>query len=162
MPFCSIGAPPPAHTVDTAPVIPEATANIFSLLFFDWITATLTLGYARPLDPPDLYKLQENRNAKVIGDKISKSFAARVRKADEYNTRLVNGEISPGIRKVWWKLKGKSAERELQWRTKDGQKKASLVLAMNDSVVWWFWTAGILKCFADASQVLSPLLVKVI
>ena len=148
--------------METAPMIPEASANIFSLLSFEWIGAMLSLGYARPLEPQDLYKLQDNRKSKVIADKITKSFAARVAKANAYNERLINGEISPGLRKVWWFLRGNAKEREGLWRTKYGQKKASLYWAMNDGVAWWFWTAGIMKCFADSSQVLSPLLVKVL
>jgi len=142
-------------------MIPEASANIFSLLFFNWITPILSLGYARPLDPEDLYKLQDNRKSKVIADKITNSFSARIAKANAYNEKLINGEISPGIRKLWWILRGNANERERLWRTKYGQKKASLVLAMNDGVAWWFWTAGVMKCLADSSQILTPLLVKV-
>lgn len=122
----------------------------------------LSLGFARPLDPEDLYELQDSRKSKVIADKIANSFSTRVAKAKAYNEGLVNGEISPGIRRIWWLFRGNAKERERLWRTKHGQKKASLALAMNDSVAWWFWTGGVMKCLADSSQVLSPLLVKVL
>lgn len=108
-----------------------------------------------------MYKLQASRSAKEVADKITKSFQKRLEKANEYNERLVNGDISPGWRSIWWTLRGHRTEREKKWREKDGKRKASLVLAMNDSVAWWFWTGGVLKCLADSSQVLSPLLVKV-
>ncbi len=143
-------------------MIPEASASIFSLLFFRWIGPMLSLGFARPLDPEDLYELQDSRKSKVIADKIANSFSTRVAKAKAYNEGLVNGEISPGIRRIWWLFRGNAKERERLWRTKHGQKKASLALAMNDSVAWWFWTGGVMKCLADSSQVLSPLLVKVL
>ena len=55
----------------------------------------MTLGYARPLQVTDLWKLQEHRSSEVIGNAILDSFEARRRKADEYNTRLANGEIKP-------------------------------------------------------------------
>jgi hypothetical protein len=36
-----------------------------------------------------------------------------------------------------------------------------LVLALNDSVKWWFWSAGLLKLVGDTAQVTSPLVMKV-
>jgi hypothetical protein len=90
------------------------------------------------------------------------SFEARRKKADAYNARLASGEEKPGWRTVWWMLRGNRKEREKRWRDVDGKKKASLVWAMNDSVKWWFWSAGILKVVGDTAQVTSPLVVKVI
>lgn len=81
--------------------------------------------------------------------------------ADEYNRRLAKGEISPGWRKAWWLLRGRVAERERAWRNHDGKMRASLTLAMNDSVKWWFWTGGLLKISSDIATILTPLLVKV-
>lgn len=154
-------APPPNGSVEDAPIIPEATANIFSRLTFDWITPLLSLGYARPLVTTDLYKLQDSRGASKISENILTSFEKRLAQANEYNERLSRGEISPGWRSLWWTLRGNRKERETEWREKHGKKKASLVFAMNDSIFWWFWSAGALKLLSDVSQVLSPLLVKV-
>lgn len=179
VPFTNLDVPPPSGSLDSALLIPEATASIFSLITFTWITSILRLGYARPLEPTDLWKLQDKRSAAVISEKIVKSFERRAAFADEYNAKLANGEISPGWRKVWWSLKGNRTEREKKWREKDGRKKPSLALAMNDSVKWWFWSAGvcfffsfyrvlnvdssgqICKVIADTSQITSPLVVKV-
>lgn len=58
-------------------------------------------------------------------------------------------------------MRGVRAEREKQWREKDGRRKASLILSMNDSIFWWFWSAGILKVIGDTAQITSPLVVKV-
>ncbi|KAI0714464.1 P-loop containing nucleoside triphosphate hydrolase protein [Cerioporus squamosus] len=154
--------PPPKASLDDADIIPEVGASWWSLLTFGWITPLMSLGYARPLEASDLYKLQSHRESQVIADKITKSFERRQAAATEYNERLANGEISPGLKGVWWSLRGDRAEREKQWREKDGRKRASLVLAMNDSIAWWFWSGGILKLVADVSQVCSPLLVKAI
>lgn len=163
VPFCPTSAPPSKYTVDTAPLIPEASASILSRIFFEWITDVLRLGYARPLEATDLYRLQESRSAKVIADKITKSFKERVEAADSYNDRLRNGKFSPGqLRSLWWFCKGNRKERERRWREKDGQKKASLVLSLNDSVLWWFWSAGALKVISDSAQMCTPLLVKAI
>ncbi|KAG1825133.1 ABC transporter [Suillus variegatus] len=154
--------PPPKKSIHDADLIPEATAGFASLLWFTWITPLLSLGYARPLESSDLYRLQEERGALPIAEAILASFKTRQKKAAEYNERLTKGEISPGLRGLWWSIKGVRKEREKQWREKDGKRKASLILAMNDSVFWWFWSAGILKVIGDTAQITSPLVVKAI
>lgn len=153
--------PPPRSSIDDADILPEHSANIFDYITFGWITHLLAVGYARPLEAPDLYKLSDNRGASYIGERISASFEKRTLEAEEYNTRLAKGDISPGWRTLWWALRGNRAEREKQWRHKDGKKYPSLVWAINDSVKWWFWSAGILKVIGDTAQVTSPLIVKV-
>ena len=92
---------------------------------------------------------------------ITESFLHRVQQAEEYNERLANGEIGPGIKGVWWSITGKRETKEREWREKTGKRKASLVWAMNDSVKWWFWSGGALKVVGDTAQVTSPLVVKV-
>jgi len=121
----------------------------------------LALGYARPLEATDLYKLPPNRGAAYISDLITDSFLRRVQIAEEYNARLAKGEIGPGIKGAWWSIIGKREEKEREWREKTGKRKASLVWAMNDSVKWWFWSGGLLKVFGDTAQITSPLVVKV-
>ncbi|KAI0925971.1 hypothetical protein AcV5_008554 [Taiwanofungus camphoratus] len=160
MPFVPKEAPPPKDSLDDAELIPEATAGWWSLLTFGWITTLLSLGYVRPLEASDLYKLQNDRSSAVIADKILVSFKERREKADQYNARLASGEIKPGWRGLWWSLRGNRAEREKKWREKDGRKRPSLALALNDSVKWWFWSGGFMKLVADISSVLSPLVVK--
>lgn len=149
--------PPPTYSVEDSPLIPEASANLLSIITFQWISSLLSLGYSRPLVAGDLYRLQDSRSAASIADQINESFDRRKREAEEYNARLDKGEISPGIHRFWW-----SEERKKQWRAKDGRKKASLVMAMNDSVKWWFWSSGVLKVIGDTAQVTSPLVVKAI
>ncbi|OJA11555.1 hypothetical protein AZE42_10287 [Rhizopogon vesiculosus] len=154
--------PPPKKSIHEAILTPKATAGSVSLLWFSWTTPLLSLGYARPPESPDLCKLQEERGASKIADVIVNSFAARQEKAAEYNERLAKGEIGPGLKGLWWSIRDVRAEREMQWREKDGKRKASLVLALNDSVFWWFWSAGILKVISDTAQITSPLVVKAI
>ncbi|CCO28288.1 Oligomycin resistance ATP-dependent permease YOR1 [Rhizoctonia solani AG-1 IB] len=162
VPFVGSNPPAPLVSVDDATLIPEANANWFSHLFFNWITPTLSLGYARPLEAPDLWKLQESRSAEVMSNRIIESFERRKVQADAYNERLKSGQIGPGLRGVWWSLKGERAKREQQWRENDGLKKPSLALAMNDSVKWWFWTGGLCVLISNVAQICSPLLVKAI
>ncbi|KAJ4480031.1 ABC transporter [Lentinula aciculospora] len=154
--------PPPTGSIDDAELIPEATASIFSLVIFQWINPLLTLGFHRPLEASDLYKLQDDRKAAYIGEKIATSFEQRRKEAKEYNEALAKGAISAGWKTIWWTLRGNRAEREKQWREKDGKKRPSLVMALNDSVKVFFWTGGLFKVLGDTAQVTSPLLVKAI
>lgn len=161
MPFIPVNPPPPKSSIEDAEMIPEMTAGWFSIVIFGWITPLLALGYARPLEASDLYKLQDSRSAALIAEKINKSFDARSKKAAEYNARLASGEVSAGWRKVWWTLRGNRAAREKQWREKDGRHRPSLTLAINDSVKYWFWSGGVLKVSGDVATILTPLIVKV-
>ena len=154
--------PSPKASLDDADIIPEANANWLSLLTFEWISPLMRLGYSRPLEATDLYKLQDYRSAGVIAERITRSFEERQRKAEEYNSRLANGEISPGLKGIWWSIRGQRQQREKEWREKTGKKKASLTMAVNDSVFWFFWSAGVLRLISDVSLITSPLLVKVI
>ena len=162
VPFTTSKAPPPPKSsIDDSELIPEAKASLWAAVTFGWITPLMTLGYARPLEAPDLWKLQDHRSSAHIADLIDQSYTRRVKAANEYNERLRKGEVSPGLKGVWWSVTGKRAEKEKEWREKSGPRKASLTFAINDSVKWWFWSAGILKVIGDTAQVTSPLVVKV-
>ncbi|PPQ72540.1 hypothetical protein CVT26_004018 [Gymnopilus dilepis] len=161
--FSSADAYPlPKYSVDEAPLIPEANAGVLSLITFQWLSSLLSLGYARPLEAVDLWKLQPDRSAAHISQSILQSFDRRVKEADEYNERLAQGQINPGLKGIWWSITGKRNEKEAEWKNKTGKKKASLVWAMNDSVKWWFWSAGLFKLVGDTAQVTSPLVMKAI
>jgi hypothetical protein len=122
----------------------------------------MRLGYSRPLEATDLYELQNHRASGVIAERITTSFEKRQKRAAEYNARLANGKISPGLKGVWWSIRGQRQEREKEWREKMGKKKTSLKLAVNDSVFWFWWSDGILRLISDVSLINSPLLVKVV
>lgn len=180
--FSMKNPPPPKASTEDASLIPEANAGWLSLLTFEWMTPLISLGYARPLEASDLYQLQDDRSAAYIAEKIQASFEARQIRANEYNERLANGEVKAGWRNILWALKGNRAEREKRWREVDGKQKASLVLAMNDSVKWFvsviyymsysvhnlthcmlqLWSGGIFKVLGDTAQITSPLVVKAI
>jgi len=122
----------------------------------------MTLGYARPLEASDLWKLQDHRSAGVVAEAILSSFDARQKKADEYNARLAKGEIKPPLSlRVMSRLRRDGGERMKRWKEKDGKAQASLTWAMNDAIKWWFWSGGILKVISDTAQVTSPLILKV-
>jgi hypothetical protein len=154
--------PPPKGSIDDADYIPEMTAGWFSLLTFSWMNSIMILGYARPLEASDLWKLQDHRSSGIIAEAILTSFDARRKKADEYNVRLANGEIKPPLSlRLMARLRSDGEERLRRWREKDGKAQPSLTWAMNDAIKWWFWSGGVLKVIGDTTQVTSPLILKV-
>ena len=108
-----------------------------------------------------MYKLPDEHSSTRVANTILTSFERRRSGAAIYNEQLANGQVDPGIKSLWWSIRGVRVEREKAWREKDGKRKASLILAMNDSVKWLFWSAGILKVIGNTAQVTSPLVVKV-
>ncbi|KAF9528448.1 ABC transporter [Crepidotus variabilis] len=138
VPFAPTTPTPSPQSLDDAPLIPEVSANPLSLITFGWLSPILGLGYTRPLQAEDLWRLQEDRGAKEISQKIVDSWDRRVAQANEWNARLERGEV-----------RGK-------------RKDPSLVWACNDAVKYWFWSAGILKVISDGATITSPLVVKAI
>lgn len=152
--------PPPPASLDDALLIPEANANAFNRLVFEWITPLLRLGFARPLEASDLWKLQDDRGAQHIARLIAESYDRRTIEANAYNERIEKGEVKPVLKAIWWSILGNKSAKMKEWKEK-AKKRPSLVWAINDSVKWWFWSAGIFKIVGDVSQVTSPLVVKV-
>jgi ATP-binding cassette, subfamily C (CFTR/MRP), member 1 len=128
--------------------------------------------------------MDTTRESGVLSAKLDASWARRVIEADTWNSRLLNGEIQPGmLRRVSWALRGKQAREaaEKRWREVDGKKEASLAWALNDTFGLEFWLGGLYKVcihtillglkgaememtqvFGDTSQLMGPLLVKAI
>ena len=113
------------------------------------------LGYQRTLQATDFWKMDKSRESGTLSDKLDAAWAARVEAAEEWNTRLANGEIHPGffLRMRWFFIAlmaftGYSARRqelEENWRTKDGLKEASLAWSLNDTFGFSFWLGGLFK-----------------
>ncbi|RPD52985.1 hypothetical protein L227DRAFT_513981, partial [Lentinus tigrinus ALCF2SS1-6] len=90
----------------------------------------------------------------------------------DWNTRLANGEIKPGIcKRTKWAvqaLRGKGSYRERRAalethrREVDGRKQASLAWRLNDVLGRNFRFGGLFKVFGDTAQLMGPLLVKAI
>ncbi|CAD6978417.1 unnamed protein product [Tilletia controversa] len=97
--------PPPAPpaSMDDAPEIPLAKANIISIITFSWLTPIMMLGYRRALEKEDLWKLDASRSAEVVSTEFADNWDRRVARAKEYNAKLESGAIQPGmvLRSKW-------------------------------------------------------------
>ncbi|KAL7279088.1 hypothetical protein ACG7TL_006926 [Trametes sanguinea] len=165
--------PPPAPaSLDDAATIPLAYSSIFSVLSYRWINPIMSLGYQRTLQATDLWKMDESREAGLLGAKLDEAWERRVQAANEWNARLAKGEIKPGlIKRAKWSvqaLRGPGSYRERRaalethWIEVDGKKQASLAWALNDVFGRDFWFGGGFKVIGDTSQLMGPLLVKAI
>ncbi|TFK93972.1 ABC protein [Polyporus arcularius HHB13444] len=167
--------PPPApKSLDDATVIPLVFASIFTILTYRWINPIMSLGYQRTLQATDLWKMDPSRESGNLGAQLDAAWAARVEAANDWNTRLANGEIKPGIyKRTKWAVQalrgnggGSHRERraalETQWREVDGRKQASLAWSLNDVLGRDFWFGGIFKVIGDTAALMGPLLVKAI
>ncbi|KAG8903099.1 hypothetical protein FRC01_009328, partial [Tulasnella sp. 417] len=157
---------PPPKSLEDAEITPLATANIISLLTYHWITPIITLGYQRPLQAPDLWKMDPSREAGTLSSEFDRAWARRVEEAKVWNDRLAKGEIKPSlVKRTSWRLKsvfGKRsfAEQEEAWRNGEGQKHASLLWALNEVLGAAFWLGGLYKVFGDTCQLMGPLVSK--
>ncbi|KAI0120047.1 P-loop containing nucleoside triphosphate hydrolase protein [Nemania sp. FL0031] len=62
----------------------EATASFFSKLTFQWMAPLMNVGYKRPLEQGDLWKVNPKRSADVMATKCSEAFERRVKNGDKY------------------------------------------------------------------------------
>ncbi|KAI0866183.1 P-loop containing nucleoside triphosphate hydrolase protein [Xylaria cubensis] len=62
----------------------EASAGFFSKLTFQWMAPLMTVGYKRPLEQGDLWKVNPKRSADVMAGKCTESFQRRVKNGDKY------------------------------------------------------------------------------
>ncbi|KAI0422139.1 ABC transporter family protein [Xylaria grammica] len=62
----------------------EASAGFFSKLTFQWMAPFMSVGYKRPLEQGDLWKVNPKRSVDVMAGKCSKAFERRVENGDKY------------------------------------------------------------------------------
>ncbi|KAF8530162.1 ABC protein [Hysterangium stoloniferum] len=162
-----VPAPPSFDAVD---VIPLYEASLWSMLTFTWITPLLTLGYQRPLQATDLWKMDSTREVSGLVKLLDVSWARRVNQAKEWNAKVKAGEIQPTwTKKAVWAVKALSGIFREGWRAKYtiyidkwSHREASLAWALNDTFGREFWIGGAVKVLGDVAQFMGPLLVKAI
>ncbi|KAG6918643.1 hypothetical protein DXG01_012762 [Tephrocybe rancida] len=154
--------PPPRATLSDAPIIPLLGASIFSQLTYTWVTPIMTLGYQRTLQATDLWKVDPAREAGPLSAKLDAAWDRRTAEAAAWNTKLERGEIKPSfLKRSRWAIQAlahgrhfseKLALYESEWREKDGRKEPSLAWALNDTLGFYFWTAGAFKTIINFAK----------
>lgn len=155
----------PPRSLEDAPITPYATASIFSVLTFQWITPLMVLGYQRPLQATDLWKLPEDKASLLLSKRFLEHLGERQRKAAEWNAEHADelGAVEPddqGEEKGGGESKGKSrGGRRGKGKGKGKKKYGSVAWALNDTLTG-FWSGGLFKVVGDAAQMMAPLIIK--
>ncbi|ORY83038.1 P-loop containing nucleoside triphosphate hydrolase protein [Protomyces lactucae-debilis] len=67
----------PKPVPDDPGVCPERDANIISRLFFEWMTPLMHLGYTRPLEAGDVWRVDETRTAEQLSKTLHENLMKR-------------------------------------------------------------------------------------
>ena len=114
--------------------------------------------------------MDHSREAGNLGEQLDAAWERRTEAANNWNERLVAGEVSPGLfRRAKWSIQAlrgagtyreRRAALEREWRDVSGRKEASLVWALNDVFGPHFWSGGAFKVVGDTAQLMGPVIVK--
>ncbi|KAL0573575.1 hypothetical protein V5O48_008389 [Marasmius crinis-equi] len=153
-------------------VIPSVDASFLSQLTYLWLTPLMNVGYQRTIQASDLWKVHETQEAGRLSQQLDDAWNRRLLMATEWNAGLDSGSIKPGrLRDILWSIKAlmssgsyheNYASLESNWREVGGRKSPSLVWALNDVFGHMFWISGAFKVVGDTSQLIVPVLVKII
>ncbi|BEI87985.1 uncharacterized protein CcaverHIS019_0107030 [Cutaneotrichosporon cavernicola] len=169
--------PPPPESFADAPELPLAKANFLSVLTFHWVSPLMRLGYQRPLQATDLWRVDPSREADYMSTKFLNNLENRQAKAKAWNESLPTAK-PPLHKRVRWAAKslrplpdeakkyesgaGYGARRaafEAEWRADSGKKHGSIAGALNEAFPR-YWLGGLFKLVADEAQLMAPLLIK--
>ncbi|KAG0075872.1 hypothetical protein BGZ92_002684, partial [Podila epicladia] len=140
----------------TPGVCPEHSSSVFSRLTFAWVQPLMTLGSKRPLEKEDIWELTEQRRASYIATRFRDFWAKEVAKhkesvieAERFEAEALATSTSTSSGKLAKTKKPKVYQAKL-WR------------AINNTFLWQFWSAAVLKVIGDCLQVFQPLVTKAI
>ncbi|KAH9920031.1 multidrug resistance-associated ABC transporter [Epithele typhae] len=148
--------PPPAPPVfANGKLVPE-TSNPFSRLFFSWLGPFLAVGFSRPLQQEDFWRLPDYRLTGDLTERAERSFYQRCRPEERPAFIRVPATES----NTEEKLDGDTVPEKLPEVTTSGKPKkydSNLALALHN--VFWveWWTAGVFKLVADTLNTCTPL-----
>ncbi|KAB5592292.1 ABC transporter C family [Ceratobasidium theobromae] len=129
--------PPPPSSLAGATLTPLANASFVSVLTYAWLTPLMTLGWQRPLQAPDLWRVRAEEEAAPLSKAFDEAWAKRVARA-------------------------KTRSKHQKWWFGGGDNEPSLALTLNDVLGRRFWIGGLYKVIGDVSQLMAPLLTKAI
>ncbi|KDN35712.1 hypothetical protein K437DRAFT_230108, partial [Tilletiaria anomala UBC 951] len=158
---------PPPPSMEDAGVTPYARAGWLSVLFYEWMTPMMVLGYRRPLESSDLWRMDSQHEAKTLSRRLNADWERRVREAEEKNRKIIDGTTQPGfatkaawavgIAKDRYLLRKETARRP---RNYSGHHRPSLIMAIHDQFAWLLWTGLLIKLVGDVAQLTAPLVVR--
>lgn len=135
-------------------MLPVVHANFVSEWTYHWIQPLLLVGYQRPLQPTDLWKLPEELEAGPLADALMDNFNRRRKNVEDWNKAIDDGSFKPSaLRRTWWR-----AQKAMGRGDGTGKRKIGLAMALSDTFRWRFWSSGFIKVIGDTAQVRAPCL----
>ncbi|KAL9321009.1 hypothetical protein ACSQ67_012848 [Phaseolus vulgaris] len=80
-------------------ICPERSANILSRMIFSWLNPLMKLGYERPLNEKDIWKLDTWERTDTLINKFQKCWAEESRKPKPWLLRALNASLGG---RFWW------------------------------------------------------------
>ncbi|KAG9439107.1 hypothetical protein H6P81_019272 [Aristolochia fimbriata] len=74
-------------------ICPERHVNLFSKIFFEWMTPLMRQGHKRPITEKDVWKLDEWDQTETLNSKFQKCWLKESRKPKPWLLRALNGSI---------------------------------------------------------------------
>jgi ATP-binding cassette, subfamily C (CFTR/MRP), member 1 len=158
--------PPPPGKVEDAPVIPLHNASIFSILTYSWLSPLISLGYRRPLEVGDLWKMDPSRESGHLSRLLDIAWSQEQDRMTHIRRDLIEGRSKPPfLYRLTWRIKAtfdcQYETLTADWQKRQEEKSPSLVRALFSVFGRKFLLAGLFKVVSDTSQITTPILVKV-
>ncbi|XP_068657301.1 ABC transporter C family member 2-like [Aristolochia californica] len=74
-------------------ICPERHVNLFSKIFFEWVTPLMRQGYKRPINEKDVWKLDEWDRTETLISKFQKCWLEESRKPKPWLLRALNSSL---------------------------------------------------------------------
>ncbi|GLT67384.1 hypothetical protein SLA2020_396980 [Shorea laevis] len=80
-------------------ICPERHVNIFSRMFFSWMTPLMQQGYRRPITEKDIWKLDTWDRTETLNEKFQECWAKEMRRPKPWFLRALNSSLGG---RFWW------------------------------------------------------------
>ncbi|KAF9413974.1 hypothetical protein BGZ94_000549 [Podila epigama] len=148
--------PPIPAPGSTPGVCPEKTAPLLSRLTFSWVQPLMSLGSKRPLEREDIWQMTEQRSAATVSSLFREQWAKELAKGKASEAAILAESIAGASTKEG------HPDKKLKKAKHQKVYEPKLWRAINNTFLWQFWSAAVLKVFADILQVFQPLVTKAI
>ncbi|OEL34907.1 ABC transporter C family member 2 [Dichanthelium oligosanthes] len=127
-------------------VCPERHVNVFSSIFFSWMTPLMQQGYKRPITDKDIWKLDSWDETETLYSRYVFPFSLV---SDKYwDLQILTSQSYLRFQKCW--------NDELR------KPKPWLLRALHSSLWGRFWLGGFFKIGNDASQFVGPVVLNLL
>ncbi|KAK0467750.1 multidrug resistance-associated ABC transporter [Desarmillaria tabescens] len=158
--------PPPAPPCFANDLVsPEENTTFFSRLFFQWLGPFLAVGFSRPLENEDLWRLPPKHTAGSITDDIEVNFYSRC--PPEHRPFALRHKIPSGVENTHSPRKSSSDVEKAVLDTEENVAAQtgyglSLAKALHRKFFVRFWSAGFCVLVLETLETTTPLLTKLL